>query len=298
MTTSVPRGTATTLLVEWREYAGGPYSTVTGTTITITRISDSAVVLATTATGVLTPSTGINAYVWTSSASLAVGQYLATWSCVDSNSEVVQATEVLDITAGAVLGGPYATRARLKRRMGIPDSNTVQDSDIDDELLSASRAINLYCHRQFGRVDTASERSYVPDRTGINIDDAYSLDGMLVAGSAYDTATTTPEPLDGIRDGMTGWPYERLSIPVYSHPIYRSTWTAGALVAVTALWGWASVPEDIESACLMLAADGLKSKDAPFGVAGFGDYAVRVRANPKAQELLTPYIRDRIPVAG
>jgi hypothetical protein len=32
-----------------------------------------------------------------------------------------------------------------------------------------------------------------------------------------------------------------------------------------------------------------KAGDAPFGVAGFGDYAVRIRSNPMAEEKLRPY---------
>ena len=39
----------------------------------------------------------------------------------------------------------------------------------------------------------------------------------------------------------------------------------------------------------MASADN-KASDTPFGVAGFGDYAVRIRSNPMAQEKLDPYV--------
>lgn len=297
--TTINRGVATTLTVEWREYAGGPMAVVTDVTIGITSLADSSVVLATTATGVTSPATGVNAYVWTSSASLAIGQYLATWTAVDTDFETVQATELLTVLAGGALGGPYSTRSKLKRRMGIPDSNTTQDSDCDDALDSASSAINKFTGRQFGQATELAARQCRMDSTGVNIPDCYDLAGMLIDDAAFDSTVWTALPLDGIKDGVPGWPYERLENPWATHPIYMAyrNWP-GLLVTITALWGWPEVPADIEIACLMLAADTLKSKDAPFGVAGFGDYAVRVRANPKVAELLAPYVREPLKVAS
>jgi hypothetical protein len=297
--TTISRGVATTLLASWLEYAGGPASDVTAVSIGITNVATGATVLAATSTGVTNPATGINAYVWTSSASLATGQYLATWTGTDPDAETVQATEILTVLAGGALGGPYSTRAKLKRRMGIPDSNTAQDTDCDDELASASSAINKFCGRQFGQATELSARSFPMDSTGVDIDDVYDLAGLLIDGVAYSTDTHTALPLDGVHDGVPGWPYERLESAWATHPIYAAlrNWPSMRVV-VTALWGWAEVPADIERACLMLASDGLKSKDAPFGVAGFGDYVVRVRANPKVAELLAPYVREPVKVAS
>jgi hypothetical protein len=295
--TIVNRGVASTLVVEWRLYAGGPMVAVTDVTRGIVSLADASVALATATTGVTNPGTGINTYTWTSSTSLAPGEYLITWTGTDPDLETVTATEVLTVVAGGALGGPYADRPTLKRRMGIPDSSTTQDADIDRELSSASLAINKFCGRQFGRVDVASERQFYAGASGIDIHDVYDLTGLTIDGAAYSTSIWTAEPLDGIRDGVPGWPYERLSTGWGTHPIYLSSLArAGALVTVSALWGWAAIPDDIESACLMLAADGLKGKDAPFGVAGFGDYVVRVRANPKVAELLAPYVREPVKV--
>jgi hypothetical protein len=285
-------------VVEWRQYAGGPVVAVTGVTRGIVSLADASTTLATATTGVTYPSTGVNTYTWTSSTSLTPGEYLITWTGTDPDLETVTATEVLTVVAGGALGGPYADRATLKRRMGIPDATTTKDADLDRELSSASLAINKYCNRQFGRVDVASERQFYAGRSGIDIHDVYDLTGLLIDGVAFDTTIWTAEPLDGIRDGVPGWPYERLSTGWGTHPIYMSSLArAGALVTVTALWGWAAIPDDVESACLLLAADGVKSADAPFGVAGFGDYVVRVRTNPRAAELLEPYRREPVKAA-
>jgi hypothetical protein len=296
--TTVMRGLPATLTVEWREYAGGPMAEVTAVEIGVASLSAGAIALASTTIGVSTPATGVNAYTWTPADDLPVGQYLVSWQALDADSELVTATEVVQVSEGGQLGGPYSTRAKLKKRMGIPDATTAQDDEVDRALLSASSAINRWCGRQFGQATEASVRTFLADASGVDIADAWSLDGITVAGSALDTTTWTALPLDGVRDGVPGWPYERLERTWGDHPIYHSVYPIGRAVLVSALWGWASVPADIESACLMLAADTLKSKDAPFGVAGFGDYAIRVRANPKVQELLMPYVREPLKVAS
>lgn len=199
------------------------------------------------------------------------------------------------------LGGPYADRAAVKRRASIPDSNTAMDEDVDDALLSASGTVNDYTGRQFGRTEVASQRLVEVRGRYLNTDDFYSTEGLIIDGVAWvdGNTTWTLEPADGVLNGVPGYPYERISRYYASHPIYRAQalWPFYGRSLVTALWGWAAVPAAVRQATLMLSADHLKSKDAPFGVAGFGDYVVRVRANPKVAELLDPYRRDRLLVA-
>lgn len=195
------------------------------------------------------------------------------------------------------LGGPYADAAAVKRRAGIPDSDTSKNDDVDDALASGADTIHNYCGRQFGRTEVASQRSVKVVNGYLDTDDFYSSTGLIINGYAYTAGGTwNLEPTDGILNGVPGYPFERITRAYGDHPIYQAGYGyAGVAPAlVTALWGWAAVPGAIRQAQLMLSADHLKSKDAPFGVAGFGDYVVRVRANPKVQELLDPFRRDRI----
>jgi hypothetical protein len=54
----------------------------------------------------------------------------------------------------------------------------------------------------------------------------------------------------------------------------------------------------VKQACLLLAAEILKLKDAPFGVAGFDGFGVvRVGQNRRATALLGPYRRWPVLVA-
>ena len=196
------------------------------------------------------------------------------------------------------IGGPYADSATLKRRMGIPDSDTTSDTDVADALDSASDDINRWTGRQFGQATVASERTFRIGPSGVDIDDVWTTDGLIVAGASWTgTGNYTLEPVNGIRDGVPGWPYERLSAPYAGHPLSHPLMYGGNIL-VTAKWGWAAVPAAVVTACLLLAADDLKSKDAPFGVAGFGDYAIRIRANPKVEQKLRPYILNPLMVAS
>lgn len=65
-------------------------------------------------------------------------------------------------------------------------------------------------------------------------------------------------------------------------------------VRITARFGWAFVPPEVEQATLLKAAALFKRKDAPFGVLQFGDIAaVRVtRQDIDVIELLSGYVRD------
>lgn len=192
--------------------------------------------------------------------------------------------------------GTYADAASFKRRMGIPDSDTTRDADIEDALTAATDAINQWTGRQFNQSSAATERIYASGISGVDTDDFWTTEGLEIGGTAYASTTYALEPVNGTRNGVAGWPYSRITYATYGHPVY-----VGGLVVtsitVKAQWGWADIPAGVRSACLLLAADELKSADAPFGVAGFGDYVVRVRANPKVAEKLAPYVRTPIMVA-
>jgi len=191
------------------------------------------------------------------------------------------------------IGGPYADLEALKHRLDIPDDNTDHDTDLESSLIAASGTVNHFCGRQFGKTESATERRFRAGRRGVDVDDFWTADGLIVtpwANGAAGTSWTADyefelEPPDGVVDGVPGWPFNRLTYSTFG------TWTfyGVAHVRVTAKWGWADVPGPVRSATLMLAAMDWKSADAPFGYAAFGDYAARIRGNPMAQALLAPY---------
>lgn len=200
------------------------------------------------------------------------------------------------MTAVAI-GGPYATLPELHAWLGVPDSKTDKDAEWIRRLASSAQDINRWCHRQFGRAEVATTRKFTSDRGGIDTHDFWTDEDLEVvpylgqtAGTPWDVATLELEPLDGIVDMVPGWPFSRICGGLGGHPLMANLFYAASKVRVTAKWGWADVPENVNTANLILASSDNKAKDTPFGVAGFGDYAVRIRSNPIAQEKLDPYV--------
>lgn len=206
------------------------------------------------------------------------------------------------------LGDSYGTRALLKTRFSITD--TTDDVAIDAALASATQGIEGVCGRQFNDAGVVSARVYYPDDlTVVTIDDFSTSTGLIYAqdfsnAGTYSTIVAAAnyqlEPLNGIMDGSTGWPYNRIRMIQTWNPLwYTSIGDPRTSIQVTARWGWTAVPSPVTEACLILAAEALKLKDAPFGVAGFGAMggAVRVRENPKVMALLNRYVRQPIQMA-
>lgn len=207
------------------------------------------------------------------------------------------------------LGDPYATLAQLKTRLGISDTN--DDAALTNALAAATLDIEGWCGRQFNDVGQGNEsaRVYYPDDlVTVNVDDFQSSAGLILAADfsnagTYSTVISSSnyqlEPLNGVVDGTPGWPYHRIRAIQTWYPLMLSAiGYPRTSIQVTARWGWAAVPPGIVEACLMLAEETFKMKDAPFGVAGFSQYGpVRVRDNPKVEALVARYVRAPIQIA-
>ncbi|MFF7452100.1 MULTISPECIES: hypothetical protein [unclassified Streptomyces] len=115
--TDVIAGQTVTLLAQWYAYEDGPLVDLDSTpTIGITRVSDGAVIVAATTTGVTHPGAGSYGYGWTPALSLAPGLYLAMWSGAVGGAPVT-ATEQITVTAPAT-GRVYATVAEFEAYPG------------------------------------------------------------------------------------------------------------------------------------------------------------------------------------
>lgn len=191
------------------------------------------------------------------------------------------------------IGDLYATLPEFKDFLKVGD--TVDDLQLSAALATTSRGLEHYCRRQFNRAETATTRTFTVRQRAYTAStaDFYVTTDLAVATDpagdetftgVLDPATLKAEPRDGIVDGEEGWPYTRV--------VTKPTALCG-LVQVTARWGWAAIPAPVTQACLILSSELFKLKDAPFGVAAFGEYGpIRVRQNPMACNLLQPYRRS------
>lgn len=204
---------------------------------------------------------------------------------------------------------PYSTRAELKSYLKIDSSITDYDADLDDVSVSATREINNHCSRQFNRDDvitsTGTQTRVYPVRYSwlAEIDDVHTITDLEIDTDPNGDGTFTTswaatdyqlEPLNGIRDGNTGWPFFKIrAIAGNVFPMLGYV----ASLRVTAHFGWTAVPGDVKQAHLMLSAETFKMREAPFGVAGWSEFgAIRVRDVPKVAKLLYPYERSRVKV--
>lgn len=205
------------------------------------------------------------------------------------------------------LGTSYATLAELRDRIGITAAgDTAEDTKLTNALAAASRGIEKITGRQFNDAGSASARVFVPDGpTCTDIDDFSTTVGLVVEADqgddgTYETTWTSGayqlEPLNGVVGGESGWPFWTIrAVGSGWFPMFSS---GRASLRVTARWGWAAVPAAVHEACLIVAEEIYRLKDAPFGVAGSSEFGViRVRDNQVAASMIAPYRRYPLLVA-
>lgn len=199
------------------------------------------------------------------------------------------------------LGDPYITTAELKTYIGnITGSG--QDTSLGNAGQAASDWIGRYCGRDFNNAGSATARLFQPDdRRCLTVDDIATTSGLVVKTDDGDDGTFETTwaasdyelyPINGIRDGHTGWPYTEIRAvesrwwPTHSQRRYT--------VEVTAQWGWAAVPDTIKQATFVLAHQFFKEAEAAFGISGANDFGiVRIGQGsmPQVERMLAPYRR-------
>ncbi len=197
--------------------------------------------------------------------------------------------------------GDYATETQLREQLS-DDSSLLSPALLDRAVTASSRAIDHFCGRRFWADATAVARVYRPtDPTLAWVDDISTTTGLVVAtdttgDGAYDTVWDAgdyelePPNADAGGGAYAWWRIAATGAKTFP-AVGRSRRTS---LQVTAAFGWSAVPVEIEQACLLKAASLFKRKDAPFGVAGFGEFGpVRIsrRMDPDVAELLTPLMR-------
>jgi hypothetical protein len=193
----------------------------------------------------------------------------------------------------AIVNG-YATLTQIKNYMSISDNT---DNDLLEDLIeSASRSIDRIANRRFYLDSTASARLYrAYSDIFVYVDDIGTTSSLVVAldinGNGTYTKTLTLNQdyiLDPLTASSLGRPFTQLTMVsnTESWPIFPGLTQNGLRpgVQVTARWGWPSVPDDINMACLILTADLYKRKDAPGGILGLGDLGV-VRMSPIGRDV-------------
>lgn len=207
------------------------------------------------------------------------------------------------------LTNAYCTVADLADELDMTAGEAARlNGKLERAINAASRMIDKHCGRRFWQDGTVVDRQYDADNSiCCYVDDISTTTGLIVKidddadGTFETTLTITTDfillPYNaGDRNPVE--PYTELRM--VSDGIQRfPVWSNGRPgVQVTAKFGWPAVPDDVEKACLVQAAQLFKASDAIFGGVSLGldGSVLRVRSSmsPLAEALLEGYCMPRV----
>lgn len=191
----------------------------------------------------------------------------------------------------------YITSSDLKSELGIDAGDTSLDAQVARWVTAASRAVDDWTHRQFGKLDEPDTWTYEAewDRHELAwyaiVDDITDTTGLVVQWDGDATAVDAGDyvllPRNAVAKGMA---YERVKI--------TGRYGSGRIreLTVTAAFGWQAVPASIKEATMLQAARLEARKASPFGVAGSPSEGSEIRLSDRidvdARSSAKPYRRD------
>jgi hypothetical protein len=201
-------------------------------------------------------------------------------------------------TAGSGLTNGYCTIAQLKSADVLNfATTTVHDEILETVIEAVSRTIDERCARHFFSVTEA--RYFTPrNYSCLDVDDiasssAVSIETDLNGDGTFEyTWSSTDYNLAGYNNSSKSWPYtiiETTPQGLYTFPAIRRG------VKVTASWGWAAVPKNINLACILQSNREYKRFVTPLGQAGaspVGTITLSIpKLDPDVEALIQPYVR-------
>jgi hypothetical protein len=193
----------------------------------------------------------------------------------------------------------YITDVELKNFARITDSD--DDVQVAVAISAASRAVDLHVNRQFGVVAAAEQRFYTGQwdrerrRWVVEFDDLMSVTNfaaIIVDSEGVTVGAINDYVMEPRNAAARGRPWERMLIRPNS--TFKPTGVEDE-VAVTALWGWTTVPVAVKQATYLQSSRFLARRDSPFGIAGSpeqgSELRLLARLDPDVAVSLNSYIR-------
>lgn len=191
----------------------------------------------------------------------------------------------------------YATLAELKSSLAITD--TSDDTMLELSITSTSRMIDDFTGRFFfanGSAGSPVTRYYTPlDPWSLGVDDFTVITEIATDDNADQTYTTVWATSDylvePVNNTIRSWPYTRLlAVGRYVWPYYLPQ-----ACRVKGVWGWPSVPAEVNQACIIQSSRIFVRKQSPFGIAGtpeLGTVRLSSRLDPDVEAFLRPMKRN------
>lgn len=209
----------------------------------------------------------------------------------------------------AIVNG-YCTLAALKQLVGINSATTDKDVPLELAISAASRQIDAHTGwpHGFWQDATVVTRTYEPEEADcLYIPEGISTTTGLVVKTDTDGSGTYETTLTIGTDFILEPANAALEVPAWPYTEIEIRWNSTAYfplgmeetVQITAKFGWPAVPDGVEMACLIQAAQLYKAGDAAFGVlqlTSLDGAAVRIGGSlhPQAEALLQNYSRPRV----
>lgn len=195
----------------------------------------------------------------------------------------------------------YVTTAEL-RAFVTRSASTVDDTELALAITAASRVVDEFCGRQFGKTGSTEARVYTAEydrkrrRWIIPMDDVQTSVGLSIMVDDDDD-----EVFDKEIDVYRLWPFnaadetrpwERIIVNPDSANV--PTCAEGA-VEVTATFGWTAVPSAVKTATLIEANRIFQRRVSPYGIAGSPETGSELRllrqVDVDVQKILQQYRR-------
>lgn len=194
----------------------------------------------------------------------------------------------------------YTDLASVKLALHLSTTDSVDDTVLNALMTTASREVDKYCDRYFGRLGTSQEPqqrlyrcrtwdSVLTDDIVEVLDVEVDFTGYADSFSSVGASGVIPAPVNA-QAGAEPAPYTYLvSKPSTVLPAVTG-W-----VRVTGIFGWPEVPKAVKDATLLQTIRLFKSRDVPLGLVGGADSLGVLRLpgglHPDARMLLEPYRR-------
>lgn len=189
----------------------------------------------------------------------------------------------------------YCNLESLKAADRLNILDTASDALLSDVIEAVSRWIDEKTGRIFYSVASSARYYTAVDYSVVFADDFQSVSAVATDDNndgVYEVVWTTGDYEAIPYNLRSGWPYEGIETKSYGDYNFSRNKKG---VKITAVWGWAAVPSNIEQACLLQAERLWKRFATPLGssaMSALGEMRLQIpKADPDVEMLLAPFVR-------
>lgn len=243
-------------------------------------------------------------YDWQAADVDTAGEYLVWWTVTVGGKTQDVPESLVVFQAHTVGASDLCTLTDVRVALEIPATDTSRDPLISSLITAASGAIMLECEREFAPVTASATRRFRIDSWVMSLApyDLRTVSSFVLhpeSSSPITLTAGTDYNLEPVTSKTGTYTSVQFSAYLASLPSSQTAFSFGyALCDITGAWGFASVPEDVQRACVITVASWLRKDvsalvgpelDLGGGIAPA--FAPTMEIPHAAMALLSPYYR-------